>query len=131
MLSVKIVGNNMDQAKIDENLRVVFSKAALGSTILALPCQIVFAKQIQREANGESASDFYTKTYGESDDYDWLCPAMVGPYDLESQSTSNIRASVVQCNIGKLQDSSYNHDECLSTEQTLQDWDKNLYTMYI
>ena len=121
----------MGQASIDENLRVVFSKAALGSTIPALPCQTLFAKQIEREANGESDSDFYTKTYGKSDDYDWLCPAMFEPYDLVSEVSSNIRASVVQCNIGKLQDSSYNHDSCLSAEQTLQDWDNNVYTMYV
>ncbi len=64
MISVKIVGADMVQADIDKNLRVVFSKAALGSTIPALPCQIVFAKQIERETTGESDSDFYTKTYG-------------------------------------------------------------------
>ncbi len=64
MISVKIVGADMVQADIDKNLRVVFSKAALGSTIPALPCQTLFANEIQREANGESDSDFYTKTYG-------------------------------------------------------------------
>ena len=131
MISIKIVGSDLDQKQIDENLRVVFSKSALGSHFPAIPCHILFAEEMKEEAEGRLYSNFFTKTYSPSDDYEWICPYIENSYDIGKAVSSNIRANVVQCKVGKLQDPSWSTEDCLTPEETLENWSTNAYNVYI